>query len=674
MTFPKNARTGQTHKKYGRRYAYSETTDTWTPIVPLASKAEIKRAQASAAGATTVYATAVELPLSNNTTGELAFVQETDRLYVWSGTGWYNIATISAAGASISGANATYTLATDGTPTVVTLTQTGLTSPTWSYEVTSGSIGRTAVVTQVANVFTITPSTLAKNVGSFGITFKATDGSNTIVKTSQFSMSNTAPVIGTAPNATYTLAEDGTPTVITLAATDADGHDITWSYEVLSGSLGGTTVSIDGSEFTITPSTDTGDAGTFQLRFIASDGASFDADVSEFALAFGPDWTSISEQQKIVASDKGTGNSFGEVGSIDGSTIIIGAPRDNDNGVNSGSVYILTRSETTWVEHQKIVPTTVYANHYFGTSVAISGDTAIVGAIGDHVGGGTDAGAAYIFNRSGDTWAEQQRIKASDAASGDSFGYRVAIDGDTCVISAYGEDAIGSDSGSVYIFTRSGTTWTQQQKIVSSDIAPGDRFGSSVAIDGDTVIVGARFEGLGGSAYIFTRSGTTWTQQQKIVSSDLASGDSFGSTLAIEGDTAIVGASSQDTGGLGAGAAYIFTRSGTTWSEQQKIQASDAQASAAFGYAVCIQGDVIAVGSRLDSELATSSGAAYIFTRNGATWTQRAKIKASDAAVNDYFSAGCLDISGETVIVGSGREDTSPTTDNGALYIFTAPT
>ena len=256
--FPPNARNGQTHKKFGRRFTYSETTESWTPVSTLASVAEVRVAeQAVEANNTTTYATAVELPLVGNTAGAMAFVQETNRLYLWSGTGWYNVATVTSAGASssISGANSSYTLATDGTPTVVTLSQSGLTSPTWSYAVTSlGSLGRTAIVTQVDNVFTITPSALAKNVGSFGLTFKATDGSNTIVKNSQFTMSNTAPVIGTGPNATYSLASDGTPTVITLAATDADGHAITWSYEVISGLLGGTTVSIVGSEFTITPS------------------------------------------------------------------------------------------------------------------------------------------------------------------------------------------------------------------------------------------------------------------------------------------------------------------------------------------------------------------------------------------------------------------------------------
>ena len=283
--FPRSARTGQTHKKFGRRFIYSETTESWTPISTLASVAEVRTAeQAVSASNTTTYQTAVELPLSGNTAGAMAFVVETNRLYLWSGTGWYNIATIAGASSSISGANSSYTLATDGTPTVVTLSQSGLTSPTWSYEVTTGSLGRTATVTQVNNVFTITPSTLAKNVGSFGLTFKATDGSNTIVTSSQFTMSNTAPVIGTGPSATYTLASDGTPTVITLAATDADGHSITWSYEVVSGSLEDTTITNVGEVFTLTPGNS---SATFSIKFIASDSALFDeSTTASFILEF----------------------------------------------------------------------------------------------------------------------------------------------------------------------------------------------------------------------------------------------------------------------------------------------------------------------------------------------------------------------------------------------------
>jgi len=673
MTFPSTARAGQTHKKFGRKYVYSETTEAWTPIVPLASVAEVRKTEASAVGATTVYATAAELPLSNNTTGTIAFVQETDRLYVWSGTGWYNIATIASAGAAISGVNATYNLVI-GTPTVITLTQTGLTSPTWSYEVTNSSLGRTATVTQSDNVFNITPSSRARDIGSFGITFKATDGSNTIIKSSQFTLSNIAPVIVTAPQASYALNSDGTPTIITLAATDADGHYITWSHEVLSGSLEDTTVTNVDNVFTITPSVNTNDAGTFQLRFIASDGASFDAEISEFTLSFGPNWTLTTQQQKIQASDKELNDFFGTAVAISGDTVIVGAWKEDTTAADAGAAYIFTKTGTTWTQQQKIQASDAQAGDQFGISVSIDGETVVVGAYAEDTGG-ADAGSAYVFTRSGTTWTQQQKIQASDLQVSDYFGWSVSISGDTVVVAANREDTGGTDAGAAYIFTRSGTTWTEQAKIQASDAQATDYFGYSVAISGDTVIVGAWKESPGaaaaGSAYIFTRSGTTWTQQAKILASDLERNDSFGDSVAIDVDTVVVGARYEDTGDTSAGAAYIFTRSGTTWTEQSKIQASDAEAQDQFGMTVGIYGDTVVVGAHQEDTGAAAAGSAYIFTRSGTTWTQQTKIQASDAQIASYFG-NSVGIYGDTIVVGAHREDTGGN-DAGAAYIFTAP-
>ena len=675
--FPRSARTGQTHKKFGRRFIYSETTESWTPISTLASVSEVRAAeQAVAANNTTTYQTAVELPLSGNTAGAMAFVVETNRLYLWSGTGWYNIATIAGASSSISGANSSYSLAADGTPTIVTLSQSGLTSPTWSYEVTTGSLGRTATVTQADNVFTITPSTRASDIGSFGLTFKATDGSNTIVTSSQFTMSNTAPVIDTGPSASYTLASDGTPTVITLAATDADGHAITWSYEVVSGSLGSTTVTNVGSIFTITPSTDTNDAGTFQLRFVASDGAASDTDVAEFTLAFGPDWTLTTEQAKILASDAEADDNFGNSVAISGDTVIVGAPFEDTGGTSTGAAYIFTRSGATWTEQAKIQASDAEASDTFGREVAISGDTVIVGARLEDTGGSA-AGAAYIFTRSGTTWTEQAKIQASDASASDAFGWSVAIDGDTAIVGAATEDTSPHNAqGAAYIFTRSGTTWTEQAKILASDRGTSDQFGISVGISGDTVVVGAFQEDTGatnaGAAYIFTREGTTWTEQAMVQASDAQSNDDFGISVGISGDTVIVGANGEDSS---AGAAYIFTRSGTAWTQQAKIVASDKEDGDWFGLTVAISGDSVIVGARLedtgvDGAYGSATGSAYIFTRDGTTWTEQAKIQASDKATSMGFG-NYVAIDGYTAIVGAFDENTGGS-DAGAAYIFQA--
>ena len=458
--------------------------------------------------------------------------------------------------------------------------------------------------------------------------------------------------------------------MLTLVAEDPEGIAITWSYAVTTGSLGSTaTVGQSDNVFTITPSTNEADIGAFGITFTASDGINLATAASSFTLSFGPDWSLTTQQQKIQASDAEANDNFGNSVAIDGETAVVGARTESSNG----AAYIFTRSGTTWTQQQKIVASDAEAWDYFGYSVAIDGDTAVVGAWGEDTGGSNDAGSAYIFTRSGTTWTQQAKIQATDKQANDSFGWSVAISGDTIVVGAYAEDTGGSDAGSVYIFTRSGTTWTQQQKIQASDLQASDQFGFAVAISGETVVVGARFEDTGGNgagaAYVFTRSGTTWTQQQKVQASDVEANDYFGNSVAISGDTAVVGAMGEDTGGTtDAGSVYIFTRSGTTWTQQQKIVASDLQASDQFGLAVSISDDTIVVGAQNEDTGGADAGAVYIFTRSGTTWTQQQKIQASDAEASDYFGTSVA-ISGDTVVVGAHFEDTG-SSSAGSAYIF----
>jgi hypothetical protein len=198
----------------------------------------------------------------------------------------------------------------------------------------------------------------------------------------------------------------------------------------------------------------------------------------------------------------------------------------------------------------------------------------------------------------------------------------MSSNGNTAIVGAMFEDTGGSSAGAAYIFTRSGTTWTQQAKIQASDKATNDLFGYSVSIsgDGNTAIAGALFEEYGGSAYIFTRSGTTWTQQAKIQASDKQASDFFGHSVAISsnGNTALVGAYNDHTGSDRTGSAYIFTRSGTTWTQQARIQASDKQASDNFGWSVAISddGNTTIAGAYNEDTGGTDTGAAYIFEKS----------------------------------------------------------
>jgi hypothetical protein len=394
------------------------------------------------------------------------------------------------------------------------------------------------------------------------------------------------------------------------------------------------------------------------------------------------------QQAKLVASDAASNDLFGAAVALssDGNTAIVGASAESTSpNTSNGAAYVFTRSGSTWTEQQKLLASDAASNDSFGYSVALSsdGNTAIVGAVGESTSPNTSNGAAYVFTRSGSTWTQQQKLLASDAASNDSFGYSVALssDGNTAIVGAYSEDTSSStNNGAAYVFTRSGSTWTQQQKLLASDAASNDAFGTAVALssDGNTTIVGAELESTSpntsnGAAYVFTRSGSTWTEQQKLLASDAATGDLFGTAVALssDGNTALVGAWADNSD---AGAAYFFTRSGSTWTEQQKLLASDAATGDRFGEAVALSSDgntALVGASREITSPTTSNGAAYIFTRSISTWTQQQKLLASDAASDDRFgTAVSLSSDGNTAIIGAEREDTSPSTQNGAAYVF----
>ena len=391
-----------------------------------------------------------------------------------------------------------------------------------------------------------------------------------------------------------------------------------------------------------------------------------------------PDWSSVTQEAKIQSSDIASGDNFSyDVDiSTDGNTVAVGSLLGTSDS-QKGAGYIFTRSGTTWSQEAKLQPSDVAASDYVGTAISISGDgnTLVINARG-HDSGQTNAGAAYIFTRSGTTWSQEAKLVASSQGQYYNFGVDVAIsrDGDTVVVGSDGDSTGGAQAGSAYVFTRSGTTWSQQAYIQCSDRAANDYFGQylEVSSNGNDAIIGVRNKSGGGAAYVFTRSGTTWSQQAKIVSSDLQTGDDFGANVDIsdDGATVIVGATNEDTGATNVGAAYIFTRSGTTWSQQQKIQASDKEIYDNFGATVGLDttGDLAIVGARYEDTDYGNAGAAYVFTRDGTTWSQESKITPTDSAraSNDQFGTS-LAICSNTAIVGGWYVE-----GKGAAYIFTA--
>ncbi|MEO7658570.1 MAG: carboxypeptidase regulatory-like domain-containing protein, partial [Pyrinomonadaceae bacterium] len=369
---------------------------------------------------------------------------------------------------------------------------------------------------------------------------------------------------------------------------------------------------------------------------------------------------------------------FGGAVAISGQTAIIGANAEASNGNGLGAAYIFIRNGTTWTFQQKLTASDASAFDAFGSSVAIDGDTAVVGAFADSTGAVSNHGSAYVFVRNGTTWTQQQKLTASDAAAFDVFGRSVAVASDTVAVGSPSSN-IGqnNDQGATYIFVRSGSTWSQEQKLTANDGAALDYFGDSLALSGSTIIVGATEDTTGsnvqqGSAYIFVRTGTTWNQQQKLTANDGAIYDFFGFSVAISGDSAVVGTLQNVGANFQQGSAYVFVRNGATWTQQQKLLASDGASNDSFGNSVAIAGNTIAVGAAGDTIGANSKqGSAYIFARSGTTWTEQQKLTASDGAANDSFGASVA-ISSDTVIAGALDDMVGANQFQGSAYFYTA--
>lgn len=368
--------------------------------------------------------------------------------------------------------------------------------------------------------------------------------------------------------------------------------------------------------------------------------------------------------------------------SISGNYAIAGAQFAGPNGLSSaGAAYIFERTSTSWIQRAILIASDATASDYFGKSVSISGDYAIVGADGADPDSESRAGAAYIFKKdtSGTGWTQQAKLVASDKVANDYFGASVSISGIDVIVGATGQDPNGlSSTGAAYVFTRSGSSWSQQAKLVASDAAFADSFGESVSIDGNYAVIGAYREDPGtptlssaGSAYVFTRYGSGWSQQAKLVASDAAAGDYFGTSVSISGGWVIVGASFADPGGLAsAGAAYIFARSGTSWPQQVKLTANDKAAGDTFGGSVAISstGYAIVGATGQDPNGQSGAGAAYIFARSGSSWPQQAKLISPNIGSGDYFGAS-VSIDGDRVVASAYREVVD-SVRGGAAHVF----
>jgi hypothetical protein len=384
------------------------------------------------------------------------------------------------------------------------------------------------------------------------------------------------------------------------------------------------------------------------------------------------DWL---EFQKVNAFDYESYDLFGVSVSLDNNTALIGAYLDDDKGNNSGSAYVYKRC-CCWNLEAKLTASDGEENDEFGYSVSISGDYAIIGAAYDDNENGVDAGAAYIFKRSGTNWTQEIKLTASDGRAADLFGISVSINADYAIVGAYKDDNNnGVDAGAVYIFKCSDDGWIQEKKLTALDGEAGDNFGCSVSLDGQYAIAGAYLASNDGNqketgaAYIFKVTATGWMQEAKLLASDGAANDHFGASVSISGGTALIGAVWDDnSNGVDAGAAYVFKYSTGSWLEEAKLTASDGASEDYFGI-VFIIGDYAIIGAAYDDhDNRVDAGAAYVFKYSTGSWLEEAKLTASDSEPDAYFGTS-VSFSGDYALMGAYGVDLEKV-DVGSAYLF----
>ncbi len=363
--------------------------------------------------------------------------------------------------------------------------------------------------------------------------------------------------------------------------------------------------------------------------------------------------------------------------SISGTKAIVGAPYKSISSNTTGAAYILSFDGTTWTQGPSpliLSASDAQADDLFGFSVGISGDRAIVGAH-DEDAGGSAAGAAYVYSLQSGTWQQDAKLVADNAGSTDNFGYSVAISGDTAVIGAFQEDTKASNAGAAYVFTYSDGSWSQTTMLTASDGGFGDGFGRAVDISSNTIVVGSYSDddsvSNSGAAYVYTLSGGTWSQTQKLKASDPGSVDNYGLAVAIDANVIVVGAKDEHPDNIAdAGSAYVYELSSGTWSQTAKLNAADAAADDEFALSVDVSGNNIIVGAPYDDDGASSAGSAYVFRKISGTWKQVRKITASDPSADDKYGYSVA-ISGKNVIVGAPEFDPADGVVNeGAAYLY----
>ncbi len=385
-------------------------------------------------------------------------------------------------------------------------------------------------------------------------------------------------------------------------------------------------------------------------------------------------WSSLKmavQETKLTASDGAVGDSFGYSVSLSGNRALVGAYKDDDNGIKSGSAYIYDYDGMNWSQSAKLTPSDGAVDDWFGLSVSLSSDRVLVGAPFDD-DNGISSGSAYVFDYDGMSWSQSAKLLAGDGEATDYFGYSVSLSGNRVLVGAYGDDDNGSSIGSAYVYDFDGMNWNQSSKLTAGDGAATDWFGYSVSLSDDRALVGAYLDDDNGtdsgSAYVYDYDGMSWSQSAKLVAGDGATNDSFGYSVSLSGDRALVGARWDDDNGSDSGSAYVFDYDGMSWSQSTKLTANDGAPYDYYGWSVILSDDRALVGAIYDDDNGGNSGSAYIYDYDGVNWNQSNKLSASDGEAQDQFGRS-VSLSSNRVFVGAPFNDDNGSS-SGSAYIF----
>ena len=374
-------------------------------------------------------------------------------------------------------------------------------------------------------------------------------------------------------------------------------------------------------------------------------------------------------QTKLLAADAAQYNYFGLSVAFRGDTAIVGAYGKSDLVRNAGAAYAFTRNAGSWTQQARLGISSPLIDAYLGATVATNGSYTAAGAPYASVGAQND-GVVYLFSNA--TWQQQTILLPNDPDSLSQFGNALAINDNTLFVGAPMHDSFGVNAGAVYVFTFDGVSWVQQQKLIGVDTAPGDRFGSALALNDGWLAVSAPLHSSpgspGGAVYLFEFDGVSWVQRYKVGAPDTIAGDRFGSAIALDDGWLAVGVPLHRFVGSASGAVYLFEFNGTAWVQRQKFVASDTAGSDQFGSALALENRRLVVGAPLHNSNGPASGAVYIFERATTTWIERAKLIGSDTNAGDRLG-GSISIDGNTILVGA-YGDTAAGPATGAAYVF----